>query len=176
MSRRYGRNQKRAARQALEEVRLDLACQQAAHQMDRLLLKDLSCRLAEARDELDRARRIAGELSILFPATKVTVHGLARDRIELYANRSPLLYGRPDRHISPTEVLRTIPLPLLVQRIDADRLEQLVHARAYFNGGQWRYGITMDAVQAMSTRDLAELLARELGRTMAQDLQAAQQK
>jgi hypothetical protein len=178
MSRRYGRNQKRAARQALAEASQVIDSVRCNALSDRGLLREMSQRLAEIRRELDDAKRIAGRMSILFPATTTAVQGPARDSIETYLHQSqtPMSYLESGEATLQDAVLRTMRLPMLVKRIQADRLQQAIHARVKFGDGLWRYGISMDAVQGMPTRELADLLSRELGLTMAQDLHEALQK
>ena len=76
MSRRYGRNQRRRARERIKDLETALA-------MERSLLHYASEKLKEARRINESINRIVRANTILRPPSTMAVDGPARDRIQL---------------------------------------------------------------------------------------------
>jgi hypothetical protein len=176
MSQRFGRNQRRRAREALVAANHRIADLELAHVLDSGLLADMSERLCAIRQEIDDAKAIAGPMSILFPVEHEFRPGVKS------TDRQPLsidIPGRmPDSFIcdSPTgsiEELRysRLTLETLVLKIRPDVLHECVHVNVEFADGVWRYGLTRPAWYALPherrQRLIAQVIPKELAREVA---------
>lgn len=161
MSRRFGRNQRRAARQALAD---------SQHQLDvtRTSLSDAGARLQKIQREMNDARRIAGEMSILFPASVMGIPGPKRDHIQV-RTFNPLDRLDPmDRH--NRIAARGQSLPVMLSRIDTSALRDAVHVRVRFGDRVVGYAISHDAIESTPKDILTDRLATELAHGMADQL------
>lgn len=160
MSRRFGRNQRRAARERVAEL-------ERALQMDRALLTHIGERKRELEQEISDAKRIVGRMSALFEPETKRLDGPARSPIHMFTHSAVMDNGRAFFHNQS----KTVPLPVMLSMMSRDRLDMAVHCKVLFDDGQWGYAISEEAVLATPEDVLVERLARELAMTIGQQLQ-----
>lgn len=159
MSKRFGRNQRRRAREALASAQVEVHRWQYAHDMARGLAHDLNVKLEEARATIAEAKEIAGEMSALFPV--VETH--APWPREVAERGAMFLTGYPKRHAPPNHVFDTwqqVALPVLLARVDFNALREQVHAKLVFPDGSSGYAISRSALQTLSEKQLRERVLR----------------
>lgn len=161
MSKRFGRNQRRRARERIANL-------EQAMLMDRALLEHVSEHKRQLEREIENAKRIAGNMSALFEPGSLHVSGQARDRV----------FGRtmPEMPSDPNEICdamaRDIPLDVLLTKVDRDKLSMAIHCNVMFSDHTLRYAVSEDAWRHMPEDILvdrvADALSRQLGRDLAQ--------
>lgn len=144
----------------IERVRMHERIAELKHDVytSRMLLKDMSDRLRRAQGELEWARTIAGDLSLLFPkATAIKVSGEPREMV-LAAAR-----GRFDpRSIVERSGLQEppkfekVPLHVLLPRIEPAAMQRAVHADVQFSGQHVRLGITAESLATIRQENLED--------------------
>lgn len=162
MSKRFGRNQRRRARE--EIARLGEAYQResqlAAYQYEQR---------RKAEDEIARAKSRAARLSLIFDPTTTETSSARNHRCQWMLAMVPelpsLVSSGDDFPLSVA--LRKVPLELLVSSVRSDVMREAVHARIAFSGREVCYGISRLAVESLPRHDLAGLLAKEIAPPMA---------
>lgn len=166
MSRRFGRNQRRRAREQIASL-------QYAHEMDRALLRHQSDKLADLRKEIAMAKEIAGRMSVLFPAREVV-------KVELKSSDGipvRVTTDRPDNQmhrftdeITPMECIQAVDLEKLVSRIEVSRIDSSVHTYIQFSDKKLAYGISASAWHSMSRSARKQRIIEVLPKLFADEL------
>lgn len=162
MSRRFGRNQRRAARQRVAEL-------EQALQMDRALLARVGERKRQLEQEISNAKRMVGRMSVLFEPGATRLDGPARGKMQLFSHSAVMEDGRPFFHAQS----KTIPLDVMIATLKSKgggAFDDAVHCEVMFDDGCWRYAISEAALYAMPEDILVERVTRELAMTIGKDL------
>jgi hypothetical protein len=159
MSRRFGRNQRRAARERVAEL-------ERALQMDRALLVHVGERKRQLEQEIGDAKRIVGRMSVLFEPEAKRLDGPARSPMHMFTHSAVVDDGRAFFHNQS----KTVPLPVMLSMVNRDGLDMAVHCKVLFGDGQWGYAVSEEAVLATPEDVLVERIARELAMTIGQQL------
>lgn len=155
MSKRYGRNQRRAHRAKIVEL-------EATRQADEALLRHAAARLQKAESAIDFARSVLCDSVALPPEHRgAHPHGNGDFRV---ATRLPFSDG------SPIGELRYHHLHELVARVEGDWRKMGIHCRVDLADGHAAYFIDSIALRSMPEHALVETLAREIAPLLAQHL------
>jgi hypothetical protein len=150
MSRRFGRNQRRRAREALAAAQIEAARMECAYRTADALSSMLVELVDDLTAELDEAKGMAHGLSILFPARSQTLpeetgKSVRRGYHVTVPGMLPLSSIEVDeRALVDMEPLRLVRLPVLLTRIHEDVLHNRVHVRVAFNDGSGETGYAID--------------------------------
>lgn len=166
MSRRYGRNQRRRARERIKDLETTIA-------MDRSLLRQTTARLEEAREINASIQRIVGANSILLPPQRVTMDGVARDRIQFGVTaKPPPLYGAPESIRDMRYATKE--LCVMLSKLEEDHALLQQHVIVNFAGRRWGHAINEKAALALARAGELEIhVARLLARQISQDIMEA---
>lgn len=166
MSRRYGRNQKRAHRERIEAL-------QAAMQMDRGLMTSMGRKLRDANEQIEQVHRVLGEHTALLPPKRMALPGPALDRINLRMVGPVNLtqHGMKDVWADP---MRMLPLPVLLTRVkrEGNPYEDAVHIKVTFGDGQVGYALSELAIQTTPTDVLVQEISRAVAERLVSELKA----
>jgi hypothetical protein len=162
MSKRYGRNQKRKARERIA------ALQQLSVQAMREVA-GLTTNLRSARAEIDRAKRLAIPFCALFEPTVTQGYGDPSDGQPHYMRELPQfkLSDLGAEVIGPDTTVRDIPLDLVYTYLDEDRLRNMRHARVTYGSGEVCYSLSRETMANMPREYLVDLLTREISGQLA---------
>lgn len=168
MSRRYGRNQKRRAREALaivqataERALSDAERYRSAQEMAEGLLKHNSMLRKSLQDQLDDAKEYLQAFSAVLPPQTFKLDGEARHGFRMPVVE-PLSLDFGCDVFTSTAMLQTVHLETLLAKVDLDRLRQHMHCNAYFAGVQMAYSADLQTLRTMPPRQLVEHMARSL--------------
>jgi hypothetical protein len=164
MSRRFGRNQRRAASERVAEL-------EQALQMDRALLAHVGERKRQLEQEISDAKRIVGHMSVLFDPVAIRLDGPARSEIQLFSHSAVMEDAAPFFHAQS----KTIPLDVMIAAVkkkDGGAFDSAVHCKVMFDDGCWGYAISEAALRLMPEDILVERIARELAMTIGQQLKS----
>lgn len=144
-----------------------------AHIMDRQLLSSLSDKLQYQQRLLDDAIEIAGEMSVLFPATGELKALAPRQHRESYEVHVPEPW--PDFHADvPLQSMgfagRVESLKLMIANVRPDHLRRSLHAHVKFADGEVAYGISPSALYSMPREKLVRTITQELGKALGDQL------
>ncbi len=170
MSRRYGRNQRRAHRERIEALDQRNVALQAAMTMDRGLLASTTGKLRDAKDQIERVRRTLGPNTALLPPLTVALQGDARNRVmlEAFGGRPPSL-AYDGSMSSMGQCAQDVELPALLSRVgrDGGPHGRAVHVKVRFADQQLGYAISEEAMRDLPLEilvgDIAQALAEQLG-------------
>lgn len=171
MSRRFGRNQRRRAREALAAAEHERDEYRAAFAMSRGLVADLQRQLDRMRDDMNEAVNTAGAMSVLFPVDgapvrlprEVTLDHVRRVgwRAHVFAEPS-IMEPAGMLAKSPIETLR-----VLFARIDPDVLRGAIHCHVELSDEIARYAISMTGLRVLSMRQLQERVYADIAPKLA---------
>lgn len=169
MSRRYGRNQRRRARERIKDLETALA-------MERSLLHYASEKLKEVRRINDSINRIVRENTILRPPPTVIVDGPARDRIQIgvVGDHRPFHF-----ETGSIEEMRwsTEQACVILSRLEDDHVLLRQHAIVSFADRRWCYAISEEAAAVLARAgELEKYVAQVLARQISEDLKKAGEK
>jgi hypothetical protein len=159
MSKRFGRNQRRAARERITTL-------EQALQMDRALLARVGERKRQLEQEINDAKRIVGRMSTLFEPEVRRLDGPARSLMRVFTHSAVTDDGQAFSH----NQAQTIPLPVMLSMVDKDGLAGSIHCKVVFDDGQWGYAISEDAILATPEDILVERIALSLAKNIGQQL------
>lgn len=167
-------SRRRAARkiEALHRREVELL---EAIRMDRALMEQMGHDNRKLRDEIEEAKRIAGRMSILFPAEPVKLDMKApvrgdRESVNVdIAETMPVLPWDTSTPIG-TMTRRAKSLDLLVAEVHPDSLRQAVHFEARFADGLVRYSIDRRDLMMMSDRDAVSRVEHNIAPALARGL------
>lgn len=168
MSRRYGRNQRRRAREAL-------AAMTQANAMNAGLLRQVSDDKAALLDVLAAAREILGNHPALPPVELGNhPHPLGGDFDLPVPDRIGFDMMASDPGLLEPLSFRIARMHQLLARVDVDKLRGEIHCHVLLDSGHAAYAISRDALYSLKLHPqrLADMLTREiapkLGRMLAQ--------
>jgi hypothetical protein len=118
------------------------------------LAADMGRRLRDLQDEVRKAKRIAGAMSVLWPAQALEHGGEPGDQVRVSACNDVGVLGGPDKFLSAMS-FQTLTLDMVLTHIQPDALRRAVHAEVEFRGQRRGYGLTEQAVLAL--RDAGQL-------------------
>lgn len=138
-------------------------------QMHRGLLRDTTRKLEALREEVARAKKIAGAMSVLWSEPKTIPHGgKPGDAVMVDV-------GEPAPMTPSSAMLldrfTRMPLDVVLTSVSNRALDTCVHARVAYRDGVVAYGFTDDAMRCLEsadeleyqvTRQIAPALVREL--------------
>lgn len=159
MSKRFGRNQRRRARDRIKEL-------ECAITMDRELLRYTTEKKARLEREIEDAKRIVGRMSVLFEPEPRRLDGPARSPMHLFTQSAVMNEPRAFFHAKS----ETVPLPVMLSRVHRDIFSRAIHCKVTFDDGQWGYAISQDAVLAMPEDVLIQRVTQHLAMTIGRNL------
>jgi hypothetical protein len=162
MSRRFGRNQRRQARERIAALEQAVA-------MDRGLLAHVSERKRQLEQEISNAKRMVGRMSVLFEPGATRLDGPARGKMQLFSHSAVMEDSTPFFHAQS----KTIPLDVMiakVKRTNVDAFDYAIHCEVVFDDDRWCYAVSKEALLAMPKEILVERITRQLAMTMGEDL------
>lgn len=160
MSKRFGRNQRRRMRESIERL-------EVANEMAQELSKHLGKKLRFLEDQIYEATRIAGNMTVLFPAKSIQMDGKARDSIDLPIQQDVKAYVDMAVFDSVLQVQR---LNVMLGAIDIDKLRCATHVKVKFGDERWGYALSDIAIISAPKDSLVKIITREFGHVMGTDL------
>lgn len=165
MTQRFGRNQRRRAREAIAalETRNQILFDAALTQ--RTMLESAKWKVGQLQAEIDEAKEIAGRMSVLFPAETVkmdiTPQKTIRDYVDTpMSSLSEYLSMDDDQ----AQCIQTQDLPVLLAKIDRNAMDRSVHMLVEFRGKVSGYAISEHGLQSRTGNTMLAELARTLPR------------
>lgn len=131
------------------------------HSQDSGLLVDMHRKLSQMRYEMDRAKRIAGQMSVLFPAQRKDVETARLDRLQ-YRVLPPIMWQPGNQLDVMREQVRDIPLHVMLEKVSRHDLEQMVHLKIAFADKQVGYAISDSALGAVPIGDMVQDIAMQM--------------
>ena len=168
MSRRFGRNQRRRAREEQARLANELGKVSDTLAFTTKTAIERGKHLHALTREIEAAKAMLPEYSALMRPQAMKVGGKRRDQVysDPFFDESPSL-ERLDAAMSMEAVsFERIPLDVLLTDVERDYLKSTLHARVQFAGADLFYAISPAAMRAMRSPDLAERLAQEIARQM----------
>jgi hypothetical protein len=175
MSRRFGRNQRRRAREQIAALTDECKRTYSAYNMAAGLNEYQGKRIGELEAELNEAKGMAHGLSVLFPAKTVSAPEAKR---AIVAGAPFAVKGGPElvplavpqdlTEVDEALMYRQIPLPVLLMRIRQDILDGRVHVRVAFNDGSGETGYAINGrdfcqyPQDVMVRRVREIIAPQI--------------
>lgn len=159
MSKRFGRNQRRQARERIA------ALEQAIH-LDRELLKHVGERKRQLEQEISDAKRIAGRMSALFEPEARRLDGPARSPMHMFTHSAVMDDPKAFFHSQS----QTVSLPVMLSRMSKDTLNGAIHCKVVFDDDQWGYAISENAMLSTPEDVLVERVTEHLAMTIARQL------
>ena len=162
MSRRFGRNQRRRAREAQAALVEALGMAQG-------LSRWQSGRIQELESQIRDVRRELGLHTSLLPAQSTQIDGPSRSAIEV-ARRQEfggawLEVGQPLNTCSWERVSMTV----MLARIDSDKFRDALHMRVEFGDRALGYAMSRQALAMMSRARCVQLVSREMAEMFARE-------
>lgn len=168
MSRRFGRNQRRRAREAQARLSADLAKVSNTLSFTAKTAMERGHQLHALTCEIKAAKAMLPRQSALMRPEALKVGGERQHQIyvEPFFDELPSL-ERFDAAM-PLEAVsfECVPLDVLLTDVDRDQLKRQLHARVQFAGADLFYAISPEAMRAMRGPDLADRLAQEIARQL----------
>lgn len=171
MSRRYGRNQKRRAREQIAALAAESTRLAEAEAMSRGLAEHLSRKAAELRSEIERAKRMLPEGSVLFGPGKMSLDGVPCERIRAQT-RLPINVEFIGAEAVPMSQCGIVELDLLLTETVVDQMRDQLHFDVKFADGRWCYSISRKGLHRFNRRDLVSTISMALAKQMTADLAA----
>lgn len=168
MSKRFGRNQKRAMREEISAL-------QMARQMDAGLLRNMRSNMDRAEDALRRVEELLGpHTAALIPKhIKTGVEPRGDGRFDFTAHRqyqAASYWNSPpqDMGVLGTKVTRMC--SVLSRLKEAERPDFGVHFFASFNGAHAAYAASDEAIKSMRRADLAQHIGESIAAHIVNNL------
>jgi hypothetical protein len=161
VSRRFGRNQRRRARD--EVARLGQALS-----MESGLREHIASERDKLRFDLNEARRMLPAMSLALPPGVMQLRQSAQDRLEVQVF-PPVSRDMCAAGTSVRDTIRVLPLRVMLAHCDRDQFAGMLHVRVRFADGQVAYAVTDESLRALGRHeDVAQFLAREMAPVLAQ--------
>lgn len=156
MSRRFGRNQRRRAREALAAAQTRVDDLERAHAMDRGLLEHQSRTIADLREWLQMIADEVGHQAVLAGEPTILLEGQGYDGMRVVPHKDLLCLGGTSLFTQSfaVEVLR-----LLDVEVIRSNLNRQMHVLVALADKQVAYAITESAIFGLSRAALVRLLA-----------------
>lgn len=183
MSRRYGRNQKRAHRARIaelekeaEDYRLIAANLAKASTMDRALLRKISDDNRTLRDTLEVARSVLGKDHPAFPPGEMEAFN-ARDGYLRYAHPPRMRDFMSVGDMTASELMdQWQRVEVMTAHAKLDECQRNIHFRVTYDGRKWGYAITRSAFEKMPKEAMVRRVAEELAMAIQQELSNNERK
>lgn len=163
MSKRFGRNQKRRAREEISKLKQKESDLQVWVAMHRSLLEKNTNLVLALKEEISEAKRIAGHMSVMFNPPTVKIHGDIRETVYADAMQPMRNPGDP---VPETMRWERIPLDVLIAGIQGDAFDRAIHFRAEFDGNRVAYALAHGAYGLIPRDVLIKRMARALADQM----------
>jgi len=162
MSRRFGRNQKRKMR---EQIAFAVEALEEARD-GRKRMKEL---YDEAQQEISDAKQIAGQMSVLFDPTSISMRGSARDHFEVMGQTSlPSLDSINSMATATT--FKSMRLPMILSRMSQDVLGEMIHVRVHYDDKTLGYALTQEVMRVVPHDILFRRIGAEIGHQLIQEI------
>lgn len=169
MSKRYGRNQRRRARERIKDLETAVA-------MERSLLHYASEKLKEACRINESINRIVRSNTILRPPPAMHIDGPARGRIQLEEYIDPRQFHFKTGSIEEMK-WSTEQACVILSKLEHDHALLRQHAIVSFSNRRWCYAISEEAAAALARAgELEQYVAQVLARQISEDLKKAGEK
>jgi hypothetical protein len=162
LSRRYGRNQKRAHRQRIAELETALTS-------DRELLKFMRKRNRELEDVIENASNIAGEMSVLFPAKNIETRQPSMPTWDISIRDETSIF-HPMAGAMEKLTFETQRLNVMLGRIGEDPLRRATHFMIKFGDKRWGYALSHEAIHSAPRHILQRMVCENLGKVIGMEL------
>lgn len=168
MSRRFGRNRRRRAREQIAALQTRNANLESAHVLDRELCASLGAKLREAQDEIRRAKRILGRYCVAF----MPEHRQIETGFSPYIPQAPLPRPFAFDSITSSEAdgltlaFQSIELDVIAARMHDDPIRHEMHYGVTFRDGSHGYALTRHALLLMDRHDAVRLVSDSLARSL----------
>lgn len=182
MTARFGRNKRRAAREQISQLQTESRKLRRAQVMDRGLLANQGEVIARLRYEIETAREIAGQMSVLFPPTRVETDVPPGDltRYGFNVGMTDALDASGPTSVDDLEGAMMAEcgierLDVMIGRIDKNALRSGIHCVLTFKGEVVGLAISEAAIRSQPVdvirRNCFELLSKSMGTKLAKALQ-----
>jgi hypothetical protein len=166
MSKRFGRNRRRRAREQIAALQTRNANLEGAHVLDRELCASLGAKLRDAQDEIKRAKRILGRYCVAFmPEHRQMETGFTPYLRDL---SPPAPLGMPP--IGPEAAMQLafqyVELDVIAARLHDDPIRHEMHYGVTFRDGSHGYAVTKQALLLMDRADAVRLVSDALARAL----------
>jgi len=188
MGNRYGRNQRRAAREKERALQASVENHKRMASYAERQARDLQLTVRGMRDEIAEAKRILGRYCAAFKVDipHINHRGEMRDLQQLFLDPAPrggfdCLSALDDAHIQQLRhmTFERLPLDVLAAEVapymDAHGLGLVARLR-FGNERPVAFAISQRAQELMTDEELARLFERELSGSMVQQVRAAREK
>lgn len=181
MSRRFGRNQRRRAREALASAQAEAVRMTVAYEMANGLSEWQGKKLRTLEEELATAKAIAWNMSVLFPADRdkpaidirnsgMTIGDAYRGgRVQIKAEDEEPNYLAFESSLVDHK-LAIVDLDILLAGIDRNAVTQSLHAWVRFKGEHVAYGISPKAWMSVPPERRVDHIMRIITRPLALEL------
>lgn len=169
MSRRFGRNQRRRAREALAAASSEAERFKTAHEMTSGLLSHVAASKRELEQQIEEAKRMVGPYSALFSPETTESQQKADPWVRLRV--APLTDCEDSifdlGSMGARETMTFIDLPAMLASVHKDTLTDKVHVLVQYEGDQWAYHIDRRTLHAMgkarAVKEMSKYLALAIG-------------
>jgi hypothetical protein len=166
MSKRFGRNQKRRMRDALETATHDVQRFNEAYQMADGLLNVVSQRLQQARDWIDVVNDIVGPMSIANSEILTQKDPAPSADSFLVEVRSPIYPSLRSEGTIDDSVLRTSVMHKLKTKVVIDQVRAMKHVHVTLRDGTVAYAINDPAIEMAPKRFLERKITEEISHAL----------
>lgn len=166
MSRRFGRNQRRRAREEQARLAADLQAVSDTLADTNKTAIERGRQVHALTCEIEAAKEMLPHRSALKRPEAMNIGGERRTSVlvDPFFDDSPDIYDCGPTAIAEPEYFTPVPLDVLLTEVDRDYLKQRLHARVQFAGADLFYAISPAAIESMRGPDLADRLAKEIAR------------
>jgi hypothetical protein len=168
MSKRFGRNRRRRAREEIAALQTRNTNLEQAHVLDRALSDSLGKKLRDAQDEIRRAKAILGRYCVAFmPEHRQIETGFAP-----YIRQAPLPRPFSIGSMSGPEsdaitlAFQPMELDVIAARMHDDPIRHEMHYGVTFRDGSHGYAVTRHALLMMDRPDAVRMVSDALARSL----------
>lgn len=167
--RRFGRNQRRRAREQIATLGSELQASIEHAQVLDSMLKGTEQNLREALGEIEEAKALLPSFSAALQAEVIRLGGEVCREIEV-----PLAPSLDFATIDAAPIfLRRVRLPVIVAAADCSELSQHIHAQVEFASHRLAYAVSEATLLAMPRKHRLRRLTEVIASAMAPELEAA---
>jgi hypothetical protein len=168
MSRRFGRNRRRRAREEIAALQTRNTQLEEAHVLDRICSSGLSEKLQKAQEEITRAKAILGRYCVAFMPEHRKMETGFMDVIREAASPRPWGFSPIDSDPISAAVVAFGPIALdvIAARMREDPIRNEMHFSVEFRDGRHGYAITKHALLLMDHPDAVRILTDSLARSL----------
>lgn len=185
MSRRFGRNQRRRAREALASAQAEAVRMTVAYEMAKGLAEHQGRTISELKAILREATDIAGRMCIAFPVDESirvewpkppTRWQAKHERVQAHVPMTlEQCMALPDDDIQAmTAAMPVEHLPVLLTYIEPDALHRQVHARVQYSDNAVGYAIGEKSIALLTRQELERriysFIAPDIARHLSHEL------